>query len=221
MRAVLALLCLLAFLPLAGCEENRDPATPDGALHQLRDAVLAHDAAALLALSSAETRKHLDELHALVKGQATRIAKDYPPEHQQAARSAYPAGVLEAADAPALFAALVGPQLDKLEPTKGLRWGLTSLGAPSIDGDRASVSTQSGETLEFVREDGQWRTTAFEQHLQANVNRLKLNQQTLDENLAVFQELARRAAAKQAAEAGAAAAPGSGPAAASGPARSP
>ncbi len=221
MRAVLVLLCLLAFLPLAGCEENRDPATPDGALHQLRDAVSAHDAAALLSLSSAATRKHLEELHALVQGQAGRIAKDYPDEHRTAARGAYPAGVLEAADAPALFAALVGPQLEKLEASPGLRWGLTSLGAPSIDGERASVSTQSGETLEFVREDGQWKTTAFEQQFQSNVNRLKLNQQTLDENLAVFQELARRAAAKQAAEAGAGAAPGSGPAAASAPVQSP
>jgi hypothetical protein len=214
MRAFVVLSMLLC-AALAGCKENRDPATPEGALHLLRDAVLARDPAALLAQSSSATHKQLEELHKLLQGQAQHIEHDYPAEQRTSAKAAYPAGVLEAADPPALFAVLVTPQLGQLGAPDGVRWGLSALGIPAVDGDHASVSTQAGETLEFVREDGVWHTTAFEQSLQSDLNRARLNQQTLDENLTVFAELTRREAAKAAA---AAAAPSSGSAPASAPA---
>lgn len=197
MRSVAVLLaCLLAVLG-AACEENRDPTTPDGALHRLRDALLARDAAALLEMASPATHRHLAELHALLEGQARRFAQDYPGEHRPAAERTYPEAVLRAKDPAALFAALIEPQLAKLDRSPGLRYGLSAVGPPTVEGDRATVATRGGETIEFVRgEDGRWRTTAFEQQLEANLARARLNQQTLEENLQVFAELRRRAAAK-------------------------
>ena len=56
MRTLLVLLFGLAVaLASAGCEENRDPQTPDGAMHLLRDALMAEDIAGLLDASSART----------------------------------------------------------------------------------------------------------------------------------------------------------------------
>ena len=202
--SIAVLLCLSA---LTGCEENLDPATPQGAMHQLRDAVMARDANAILARSSAQTHQRLAELHTLLKEQRQAIAERYPEEHRAAARTAYPPGVLEAADTEALFQALVTSRLAALETTDGLRYGLTVMGTPTTDGEHSQVSTQSGETFEFVLEDGRYVTTTFERTLARNLERARIYQQTLTENLKVFEELKRREASRRAKEA--AAAPGS------------
>lgn len=200
MRTLLAVLFGLALALTLGCEENRDPATPDGAMHLLRDALLARDAAAMLDASSAQTRKQLAELHTLLKEQRTAIAERYPVEHKAGTAVAYPPGVLEADDTVALFEALVKVELDKLDLDERLTFGMTTLGRPNAKDDRATVTTQSGETIEFVLEDGTWKTTVFERPIEQSLNRVKLNRQTLEENLKVFEEMKRRAAAEKAKE---------------------
>ncbi len=194
-------LALLLLLALPGCSESVDPATPDGAMNLLRNAVLEHDTDALLAMSSSSTHDALAKLHAIFKRQRQAIEERYPEEHRYAARQAYPKGALEAEDAKALFAALVKPSLDQLEVSEGLRFGMSSMGAPIDKGEQgSSVATHSGETVDFVFEDGAWKTTVFELSVEANYKKAVLNQQTLEENLKVFTELKRRADAKAAKE---------------------
>lgn len=208
-RAALPLVCL--GLWGSGCAENLDPATPEGALHRLRDAVMAKDASAVLAASSQATHQTLAQLHTRLVEQRVAIDERYPEDARSGARTAFPSGLLESADSGALFGALVAPRLEALETSPGLAFGLTAMGRPTVTDQRASVPTQSGETVEFVLEDGVWRTTVFERPLEQNLNRLRLNEQTLTENLKVFDELKRRAAAEAAqaapASAGAKAAP--------------
>ena len=212
---------LIACFALWACEENLDAATPEGALHQLRDAVLAKDADGLLGHTSAQTHSSLAELHTLLKEQRQTIADRYPAEHQGAAHTAYPPGALEAADTGALFQALIKPQLAALEVSDGLRFGLTVMGAPTVSGTHATVNTQSGETVDFVLEDGKWVTTTFERTLARNLERARQHQQTITENLKVFEELKRREAAKKAKEAEAAPPSAEAPASQAAPTQSP
>lgn len=198
MRTLPALLALLMGLALAACEENRDPATPDGAMHVLRDALMNEDVSGLLDASSARTHKLLAELHTLLKEQRTAIAERYPEEHRAETAVAFPPGVLEADDMVALFTALTKVELGQLERDERLAFGMSTLGRPSINGDRATVTTQSGETVEFVLEEDTWKTTVFERPIEQSLNRIKLNRQTLEENLKVFEEMKRRAAAEKA-----------------------
>ncbi len=194
MRFVSILMC--SFLALA-CEENLDQATPDGAMHQLRDAIMKRDTEQLLALSSSKTHELLAQLQALLKQQGLAVKERYPDEHRHAAKLAYPKGVLESTDAKALFAALVEPGFAAQDTGDGLRYGMTVMGAPTVEGDRADVATQNGETVKFLQQDGVWKTTVFERAIEANLNRARLNQQTLEWNLNVFGELKRRAEGKK------------------------
>ena len=200
MRVLVCLCALLAW----GCAEKVDPATPEGALHQLRDALMKKDAAAVLALSSKATHDKLAELHTLIKEQKTAIEERYPEEHRAPARTAFASGVLEAEDSAALFAALIAERLKELKATEGLKYGLTALGAPTITGTHATVPSHSGETIEMVFEDDKWRVTSFERSIEHNLSRIKLNQQTLAENLKVFDEMKRQERAKKAKAAAAA-----------------
>lgn len=190
-------LLLLSCVFSVACDENHDPATPDGAMHQLRDAVMAKDTERLLTLSSANTHTLLVQLHTLLKEQAVAVKERYPDEHRHAATLAYPKGALEAGDTKALFAALVAPGFEALELGDGLRFGMSAMGAPTVEAEHASVATQSGETVEFALEDGVWKTTTFERAIEANLNRARLNQQTLEENLKVFREVSQRATRKK------------------------
>ncbi|MGK0360363.1 MAG: hypothetical protein ACI9U2_002676 [Bradymonadia bacterium] len=205
MRPLLSLLVLL-LVGLPACEENYDPSTPAGALHRLRDAIVARDAKAVLAQTSTATHTKLAELHTLLKEQNRAIAEKYPEDQRLSARSAYPKGVLGAEDTGALFAALMAPKLDILEVTDGLKFGLSVRGLPGAEGESTILSTQAGESLTFVREDDKWVTTAFESGVQQSLDKVKMHQQTLTQNLKVFAELKRRTSKKAKA---AAAAPGS------------
>jgi len=200
-------LLLSSLLFLLACEENLDPTTPDGAMHHVRDAIQKRDTGRLLSVSSSNTHTLLVQLHTLLKQQGVAVAERYPEAHRHAAGLAYPKGTLEAADTKALFAALVAPGFAAQEAGPGLRYGMTAMGAPTVEGERATVATQSGETVEFALEDGTWKTTVFERSIEANLNRARLNQQTLEENLKVFGELKRRADSKKAKAAGAVGAP--------------
>lgn len=190
-------IALLLAGPLA-CETTYEEGSPEGALHKLRDAIVAKDPQAVLAQTSTATHTKLAELHTLLKEQNRAIADKYPDDQKISARSAYPDGVLAAEDTGALFAALIRPKLEALEATDGLRFGLTVRGVPVVDGETAKLATQAGESLTFVREDDKWVTTAFEGAVQQSLERVKLHQQTLTENLKVFEELKRRAASKKA-----------------------
>jgi hypothetical protein len=205
-RRALLNLGLATLLFAAACEENLDPATPDGALHRLRTAVVKKDAPAILEASSAQTRAFLKELQSLLAAQASTIGARYPEVHRVAARASYPPGVLEAQTPEALFAALLAGGLDQLDASAGLAYGMSAQGRPSLDGDHASVTSQAGEAYEFVLEGGTWKSTLFEREISAHINHAKLHQQTLDENLKVVAELARLEQLKQAREA-----PPSGP----------
>ena len=182
----------MSLLALVACEENLDPATPEGALHRLRNAVMARDSQALLAASSVATHDTLAELFSKLQVQKRAIDEKYRESDRAAARQAFPPGVLKAQDSGELFVALVRPQLGTLETSPGLKWGLTAMGQATIIEDRASVPTQSGETIEFVLEGERWKTTVFERPLEQNLNRVRLNEQTLIENLEVFDELKRQ-----------------------------
>lgn len=207
MRFILALLAALALALSLGCDENLDPKSPDGAMHRVRDALMARDIGALLDASSAATRKQLAELHTLLQEQRVAIAERYPDEKRADARAAYPAGTLEAGDIAALFEALVEPEIKKLDLDERVQYGMGALGRATLNpaGDRATVTTRSGESVEFVLEDDVWKTTAFERAIEQNLNRAKLNRQVLEENLKVFEETKRREE-KKAREAAAAAA---------------
>jgi hypothetical protein len=181
-----------------GCEENLDPATPEGALHRLRNAAMTRDAQALLAASSTTTHETLAQLQSKLQEQKTAISEKYRASDKEAARAAFPKGILEATDSGALFTALMAPQLATFDTSPGHKWGLTAMGSPTITEGRASVPTQSGETIEFVLEDNRWKTTVFERPLEQNLNRVRLNEQTLTENLKVFGELKRRDEAEKA-----------------------
>lgn len=198
MRWLITVVSSLVLVSSFGCEENLDPKTPDGAMHRLRDALMAKDVAAMLDASSAATRKQLAELHTLLQEQKVAIAERYPSEHQSEAKLSFPKGALEASDTAALFAALVEPELEKLDLDERIAYGMSALGKPSMGGagDRATVTTQSSESIEFVLEDGSWKTTVFERAIEQNLNRAKLNRQTLEENLKVFEEMKRRAEKK-------------------------
>ncbi|MEZ4435153.1 MAG: hypothetical protein R3F65_22335 [bacterium] len=206
MRFILAVLAGLALVLSLGCDENLDPKTPEGAMHRLRDALMARDVGALLDASSAATRKQLAELQTLLQEQRVAIAERYPDDHRTDAKAAFPAGALEAADTAALFEALVEPELKKLDLDERLQYGMSALGRANLTptGDRATVTTRSGESVEFVLEDEVWKTTVFERAIEQNLNRAKLNRQVLEENLKVFEEMKRREE-KKAREAAAAA----------------
>lgn len=176
---------------LLACEENLDPATPDGALHKLRNAVTKKDAPAILESCSAQTLASLKELHTLLTGQAQTINQTYPEEHRIAARASYPAGLLDAKSPEALFNVLLEGGLKDLNASPGLSFGMTAQGHPSIDGQHASVTSQAGEAYEFVLEGGAWKSTAFEREISGAINHARLHQQTMDENLKVIGELRR------------------------------
>lgn len=194
MRSLFALLAGLVLALSLGCDENQDPKTPDGAMHRLRDALMAREVDALLDASSAATRKQLAELHTMLQEQRVAINERYPAENQADAKAAYPAGTLEAKDIAALFRALVEPEIAKLDLGEGLQYGMSALGRANLSaaGDRATVTTRSGESVEFVLEDDVWKTTVFERPIEQNLNRARLNRQTLEENLKVFEEMKRR-----------------------------
>ena len=67
-------------LALCACAENSDQATPDGAMNQLRDAVLTNDAAKVLTLSSKKTRQLLQDILRLARKQDDVFRRKYPPE---------------------------------------------------------------------------------------------------------------------------------------------
>jgi len=194
-------LVFVALVGATGCGENLDPATPDGALHRLRNAVVKKDAPAILDACSNQTRTLLQELHGALSAQATTITAKYPNAYRVAARTSYPAGTLDAKTPEALFAALLAGGLDLLNPSAGFAYGLTAQGRPSLDGDHAFVTSQAGEAYEFVLEGGVWKSTVYEREIEAHINHAKLHQQTLDENLKVVAELARLDQLRQAREA--------------------
>ncbi len=191
----------LTLMTALGCAENLDPATPAGAMNQLRDAVMVKDLARLRAASSASTEEKLEKLHGILKTQRAQIATHYPPEHQTTAYAVIPKEILEASDTDTLFVALVTPQLDALETDDGLRFGMSATGPVQSGESESKVTTQSKETIGFVLEDGLWKTTVFERQLDQNIERAELNGRTLKENLQVLQELKRRAARKSGAAA--------------------
>ena len=182
---------LALLLTATGCQENRDPSTADGTLHVFRDAVMKKDGPAILGHCSAATTAQLKELHALVRAQAQTIQAEYPAEHKVAAKAAYPPGVLEAETPEALFAALMDRGLGELDTSEGLGSGLTATAVTQSDADHASVQTRAGETVDFVRESGAWKTTVFEREIKARLNQATQFQQTLNENLKVVAELNR------------------------------
>ncbi len=207
MRQIAALLSVVFVLFSApACEENLDPATPEGAMHQLREAVDSSDTAAILGASSKKTSELLAQMHALLVEQRRMIAEKYPKDQAAGAR-AYPAGVLEAENSLALFEALIGPELEALKHGPGLKHGMTTRGSPSGDTARQVVPTHSNESVEFVFEDGKWKVTAFEHNLATNLQAVILNQGTFEENLRVFAELKRREIAAKAKAAESAAKP--------------
>lgn len=189
-RAGLAL-TLVWVLAMAGCQENRDPATADGTLHVFRDALMKKDGPAILSHCSAATLAQLKELHALLRVQAQTIQAEYPAEHKVAAKAAYPPGVLEAETPEALFAALVDRGLAELDTSEGLGAGLIATAVAQADADHASVQTRAGETIDFAREGGAWKTTVFERELKARLAQATQFQQRLAGNLKVVAELNR------------------------------
>lgn len=195
-----ALAFMLCF-GLQGCAENVDPSTPDGALHVLRAAIMKKNATAVLELCTAETRKQVTDLHGLLAAQSKIIGESYPEPQRVAARAAYPAGLLDAKSPETLFGALIERGLKDLPASEGLEFGMTAQGRPSIEGEQASVTSQAGEAYEFRLEGGEWKAQTFEREVSATINRARLFQQTIDENLNVIAELNRLEVARKARDA--------------------
>ncbi len=174
------------------CGPSTDPATIEGGLNSFASAVLAHDAAAILSRTSKKTHTLLESLHAELRKQSKAIAEDYPIEHRAAALGAYPVGVLEAESKEALFRTLIEGPLAKMQPTEGLRYGMTMFGAPVVSDTVATALTRSGESVEFTLEDGEWRATVFENPLRQNLERIRINARTMTGNLKLLKEHASR-----------------------------
>lgn len=221
LTAGLRALALAGLLAVAGCDGAPEPGTPGAAAHQLGQAAQAGQADQILAVTTALTRERLTDLHGKISGQRAAIANEYPPDARGATRLTYPEGVMEAESPEALFTVLIQPWLSGLDRDgEGLVYGL---GPQSVrmDGEAvAYVSTRGGEMLKFTREGEAWVTTAFEDALKLNLDRAEKNQVTLENNLLVFKELARRAA-KQAEEGAAGEAAGEGEAAGDGAGQAP
>jgi len=187
---------LLTLLVTIGCAENLDPASPAGAMNQLRDAVMAKDMPKIRASCSSATGEKLAKLHGILKTQKAQISGHYPADHQATAYAIIPKEILDAPDQEALFIALITPQLEALETGEGLHYGMSANGPIQKGDGQATVSTQSKESIGFVQEDGLWKTTIFERQLDQNIERAELNGRSLTENLKVLEELKRRAAKK-------------------------
>ena len=208
MRFLPSLFSALLMFGALGCDENLDPATPEGALRRVRDAVIKKDASELLACSTVHTNELLAQLQTMIQEQRTAIEEKYPPEHQDAARLAYPQGIFEARDSIELFTLLTQKAMSELGSPEGIRSGFRTQGSPlSSNPSQKLFTTKAGENIEFVLEDGKWKTNIFETALSQNVQRLQVNQETLEKNLKAFEELKRRAEPGTPGEA----APGSAP----------
>ena len=177
-----------------GCNENVDPATPDGALHLFRNALVANDVPQMLAQTSAKTRTTLTAILKHAKKQYATIKRSYPPEYAMGAWGAYPPGVISATTLDALFEAFIKERFEALKRGPGLTYGLSASGAPVVLGSTATVATKSGESVPFVLEEGRWRTTVFEATLLRNLERIGLNQRTLQENIAALKTYSKKGA---------------------------
>ncbi len=192
MRKIIVLLASLVALS-TGCDENLDPATPEGALHRLRDALLKKDTPTVLSCASAHTGELLAQLQIMLQDQRTTIVEKYPADQREVALISYPKGIFDAHDSTELFSLLTRATFDGYTNMEGLKSGMTVAGSITMsDSTHASIPVRSGEIIEFVLEDGKWMTTAFERQLTQNLQRLTVNQQTLEKNLTVLEELKRR-----------------------------
>jgi hypothetical protein len=176
-------------LTLLGCGENLDIETPTGALHLLRNAVVAGNMNKTLQLSSTQTRTDLTEAVRLIGVQRSAIQDVYPPEYRMGANGVYPRAVFKATNNIELFSAFVGERLNKLPKSKRLIFGLSVSSAPVVMGKQATVPTHSGESIGFALEAKQWKTTAFEALTRANLERIRANSKILSDNLLVLKQV--------------------------------
>ena len=166
------------------CAENVDPSDPEGALHALRNAIMADDMDAVLAMTSERTQSDLERMHGLLMTQRTAFESDaYSLVEKMKARAAYPKEIRQAETPSALFRALVAPRLDKMNRDEALEFGMTSNGTVTHVDLNTSVSTHSGQSVVFVNEDGEWKTTAFETSIHRNLLRVEANAKILEQNL--------------------------------------
>lgn len=190
-RAAAALLLALFVVgaPFATCacgEEAQDNEV-EIAFQALVDAVGRRDAVAVYAFTTNRVRTFLDQVqHDLAE--AERLSRLYFPEWQRekiGERLALHrlAGTKSGVE---LFGRLV--DFDKIREGDAVKAGLEHE-PPVIEGDRGTVRTAAGEVFLFVREDGEWRTTAYDavaslpivETLQTNVEILRENVRRLKE----------------------------------------
>ena len=195
MQSFIKTTILLAGISLWGCGESLDIETPSGALHLLRNAVVAGDMAKTLQLTSSQTRSDLDTAVQLISAQHKAIQDLYPPAYKMGANGVYPRAVFEAKTAADLFSAFVADRLNKLPKNKGLVFGLSASSSPVIMGKQATVPTNSGESIGFALENTEWKTTVFEALVRDNLERVRANSLILKDNLETLKKLKQPAAA--------------------------
>ena len=178
---------LVIAISAGACSENLEPKTPDGALHVFRDALESRNYELMVKLCSKATR---DALHASVEliGKQVDGFKSYPPEYRIGALGIYPRRVLEAKTPASLLAAFLHVRLNQYPPSAGTRFGLSTATNPVVANGGASIMTHSGENITLIREGEDWRTTAFEQTVLQNYERIKANERILTENLVTLKK---------------------------------
>lgn len=171
-----------------GCGEETDDNEVDRAFQALVAAVQSRDTDALYQLTTNRVRTHLDELaHEL--GDAERMSRLFFPEWQQQVFAEHLAlqRLGGAKDGRELFAKLV--DFGRVRQGDAVEEGLGHEPAV-IQGDSATLKTEAGEVFMFVREDGTWRTTAYDAVLTLPIlETLKKNIETLRENVRRLREL--------------------------------
>tara|TARA_B100001093_G_C26820301_1_gene1011587 strand:- start:1478 stop:2062 length:585 start_codon:yes stop_codon:yes gene_type:complete len=180
---------LLISLVYSGCSDSLDPTMPDGAMHQLRDAIDKRDFNSLIEQLSKRTKVSLEQSVELLNQQRQAIQEFYPPEYKIGANGVYPRPIFAARSATDLIKAYLAERLKKHPSSARLQFGLTSRERGIIVDGRATVTTHSGEQFVFVKEGTQWKSTVFEATVAANLDLIKANQNILNENLMTLKEI--------------------------------
>ena len=182
MKNAFRIIGTLGLLLRLSCAENVDSVTRRAPA--LRNAILADDMDAVLAMTSERTQNDLETMHRLLNTQKTAFESDaYSLVEKMKARATYPKESRQAETPSALFRALVAPRLDKMNRDEALKFGMTSNGTVTPVDLNTLVSTHSGQSIAFVNEDGEWKTTAFETSIHRNLLRVEANAKILDQNL--------------------------------------
>jgi hypothetical protein len=176
----LPLVLLISFLQI-GCQESRDPQTPEGALRLFGVALEQGDQALIKASLSEKTSQQLQSMISTLK-KIDREIKQFPGQEaqrwaRQEALGEELAKIEIIADESSLWQKLVGPQLDwaKTQTPGTVEQGVNfrRILTGSIEGGEMTMLTRSDNQVSLRKEGVRWVITSFEKPLDEFHNALK------------------------------------------------